>query len=46
MKIVYYILIGIVFAACNSTPQKEEKMAAMPMMMQSFETISIKKAIH
>ncbi|MFH6961979.1 efflux RND transporter periplasmic adaptor subunit [Flavobacterium plurextorum] len=45
MKIVYYILIGIVFASCNSTPQKEEKMAAMPMMMmQSFETISIKKS--
>ena len=44
MKIVYYILIGIVFASCNSTPQKEEKMAAIPMMMQSFETISIKKS--
>ncbi|WP_264524180.1 efflux RND transporter periplasmic adaptor subunit [Flavobacterium sp. N502536] len=45
MKLVYYILIGIVFASCNSENKKEEKPAAMPMMMmQNFETVSLKKS--
>ena len=45
MKLIYYILIGIAVASCNSENKKEEKPAAMPMMMmQNFETVSLKKS--
>lgn len=44
MKLIYYIFIGIAFASCNSVTKKEEKPASMPMMMQSFETVSLKKS--
>lgn len=45
MKLIYYILIGIVFVSCNSENKKAEKPTAMPMMMMpNFETVSIKKS--
>lgn len=45
MKLIYYILIGIVFTSCNSETKKAEKTDAMPMMMMpNFETTSIKKS--
>lgn len=44
MKIIYYILVGIAFASCNSESKKTEEMVTKPMMMQSFETVIIKKS--
>lgn len=44
MKLIYYIFIGIAFASCDSVTKKEEKPTSMPMMMQSFETVSLKKS--
>lgn len=44
MKLFYYIAIGIALISCSPENKKEEKAAAMPMMMQSFETVSIKKS--
>ncbi|OXB25339.1 efflux transporter periplasmic adaptor subunit [Flavobacterium tructae] len=45
MKLIYYILIGIAVASCNSENKKEMKPAAMPMMMmQNFKTVSLKKS--
>lgn len=47
MKLFQYILIGSAFilASCNSEPKKTEMKEgmSMPMMMQNFETVNIKK---
>lgn len=46
MKRLTYILAGLAltFSACNNEKKETAKTAAMPMMMPSFETVSIQKS--